>query len=231
MIISTTYGPDKQGRFYRRFGPLGQAGGGRRLNVLVTRAREEVHLVTSIPAQYYRSLPPIPEGQQPGGGWLLFAYLQYAERLAQSYQQWRHESPDEPLPPGQVHVRPSQTPSVFSRELGRLIAQRDRLGADVHWGNDGFCVDVAFHHPQYPEDRTLGLLCDGTRFRYADDPIAWDVFRMAILEGQGWQLNRVWTPQFFRDPEGYFKQFVTEARRIAESDPDPEGIPVEPDAG
>ena len=231
MIISTTYGPDKQGRFFRRFGPLGQAGGGRRLNVLVTRAREEVHLVTSIPAQYYRSLPPIPEGQQPGGGWLLFAYLQYAERLAQSYQEWRHESPDEPFPPGQVHVRPSQTPSSFSRELGRLIAQRDRLGTDIHWGNDGFCVDVAFHHPKYPEDRTLGLLCDGTRFRYADDPIAWDVFRMAILEGQGWQLNRVWTPQFFRDPEGYLKKFVTEAARIAESDPDPEGIPVEPDAG
>jgi superfamily I DNA and/or RNA helicase len=34
IIISTTYGPDPKGRFYRRFGPLGRAGGGRRLNVL-----------------------------------------------------------------------------------------------------------------------------------------------------------------------------------------------------
>ena len=31
------------------------AGGGRRLNVLVTRARDEVHLVTSIPPESYRS--------------------------------------------------------------------------------------------------------------------------------------------------------------------------------
>src|SRR5207249_1861964 len=38
IIISTTYGPDPAGKFYRRFGPLGRAGGGRRLNVLVTRA-------------------------------------------------------------------------------------------------------------------------------------------------------------------------------------------------
>jgi superfamily I DNA and/or RNA helicase len=52
MIVSTTYGPDPNGRFYRRFGPLGRAGGGRRLNVLVTRAREEV-LVTSIPREHY----------------------------------------------------------------------------------------------------------------------------------------------------------------------------------
>jgi len=50
LIISTTYGPDADGRFYQRFGPLGQSGGGRRLNVLVTRARQHVHLVTSAAA-------------------------------------------------------------------------------------------------------------------------------------------------------------------------------------
>lgn len=73
LIISTTYGPDPQGRFYRRFGPLGQAGGGRRLNVLVTRARSLVHLVTSIPTATYRSRPEIPAGTSPNGAMLLFA--------------------------------------------------------------------------------------------------------------------------------------------------------------
>ena len=86
IIISTTYGPGKDGRFYRRFGPLAMPGGGRRLNVLVTRAREEVHLVTSIPREVYTALPPVPPGQTPGGGWLLFAYLQYAEQLAAKYE-------------------------------------------------------------------------------------------------------------------------------------------------
>ena len=229
MIISTTYGPDKQGRFYRRFGPLGQAGGGRRLNVLITRAREEVHLVTSIPTELYRNLPPIPEGQHPGGGWLLFAYLDYAERLAQGYSQWRAETPaGDSSAPARTIERPSRTPSQFARQLARLIATRHNVGSDIHWGNDGFCVDVAFHHPRHPEDRTLGLLCDGTRFQYADDPVAWDVFRMAILEGQGWQLSRCWTPEFFRDPAGFLRQFVAEASRIADTDPDPDAIPVEP---
>ena len=36
ILISTTYGPDSTGKFYRRFGPLGRSGGGRRLNVLIT---------------------------------------------------------------------------------------------------------------------------------------------------------------------------------------------------
>jgi hypothetical protein len=86
IIISTTYGPDRQGRFYRRFGPLGMPGGGRRLNVLVTRARQEVHLVTSIPAETYRALSPVPAGQQAGGGWLLFSYLKFAEDLGARYE-------------------------------------------------------------------------------------------------------------------------------------------------
>ncbi len=82
LIISTTFGPDAQGRFRRNFGPICRSGGGRRLNVLVTRAREMIHVVTSIPRQEYAVLPEIQPGQAPNGRWLLYAYLQYAEQLA-----------------------------------------------------------------------------------------------------------------------------------------------------
>ena len=230
MIISTTYGPDRQGKFYRRFGPLGQVGGGRRLNVLVTRAREEVHLITSIPAELYRNLPPVAEGQNPGGGWLLFAYLSYAERLAEHYQAWRAASSEVgALPVVKINDLPSRTPSTVARQLAELMARRHGLGSDTHWGNEGFCVDLAFHHPLRVEDRTLGLLVDGTRFLNTDDPVAWDVFRTTVLEEQGWRLVRCWTPQFFRDPEETLRQIAVEANRIAETDPDPDEIPVQPD--
>ena len=199
------------------------------MNVLITRAREEVHLVTSIPAELYRNLPPIPEGQFPGGGYLLFAYLNYAERLGREYQNWRETALDgNSTRAASINERPSRNPSKFACQLGQLIARNHHIGCDIHWGNDGFCVDVAFHHPRHPEERTLGLLCDGTRFQYADDPIAWDVFRTTILEEQGWQLNRCWTPQFFRDPEGFIQNIATQATRIADEDPEPETISVEP---
>lgn len=219
MIISTTYGPDQQGRFFRRFGPLGQSGGGRRLNVLITRAREEVHLVTSIPASLYCNLPAVPAGQQPGGGWLLFAYLNYAELLGESYKRPGTEATTtQARVSAGVVEQPSRAPSQFAVELGRLVAKTDQLGSDIHWGNEGFCIDVAFHHPCRPEARTLGVMCDGTRFQNADDPVAWDVFRMAVLKDQGWQMRRVWSPEFFRDPEGSIRQLVAQAKRLAESD-------------
>lgn len=230
IIISTTYGPDEEGRFYRRFGPLGQVGGGRRLNVLITRAREEVHLVTSIPSELYRNLPDIPSGQQPGGGWLLFAYLAYAEQLSDRYSEWLEASRDETDVQQEVgrsvNMAGSRSPSRFAENLAYLLAQAHDVGSDVHWGNDGFCVDLALHHPTRPEDRTLGLICDLSRYSNSEDPVEWDVFRTAILAGQNWNLRRIWSPQVFRDLEKQLEHAVREAARLADQDPDPDCIQV-----
>lgn len=225
IIISTTYGPDAKGRFYRRFGPLGTAGGGRRLNVLVTRAREEVHLVTSIPQTVYRSLPPIPAGQSPGGAWLLFAYLVYAERLAELYEENHRileQAQTEPDPT--VNVRQTRFPSTFAAQLGQDLCALHQTGSDVHWGNDGFCIDLALHHPHRADDVTVGVLCDLNRFEQAADPIEWEVFRTAVLQSQGWEIARVWTPHFFRDRSGVTTGIIKQSQAMLAQEDDPDSI-------
>ena len=220
IIISTTYGPDTRGKFYRRFGPLGRAGGGRRLNVLVTRAREQVHLVTSIPPEAYRSLPEVPPGQAPGGPWLLFAYLKYAEELTRSFAtaEGGVVAPAAPQPEPRVEVRPTSHGSAFAQALARKLVQAHGVGSDVHWGNEGFCVDMALYLPQRPEHPTAGVLCDVTRFAAAGDATEWDAFRTAVLERQGWRLHRVWSPHFFRDPKGTVRAILQEMERHAPKD-------------
>jgi AAA domain/REase_MTES_1575/Protein of unknown function (DUF4011) len=227
MIISTTYGPDPKGRFYRRFGPVGSAGGGRRLNVLVTRARDEVHLVTSIPETVYRNLPPIPSGETPGGAWLLFAYLVYAEQLADLYErEYEAASQEKVAASPTVNERPTRFPSSFSLQLAKRLQASDSISSDVHWGNDGFCTDVALHHPKRIDDVTIGVLCDMNRFEQAADPVEWEVFRTAILEGQGWKLNRVWTPHFFRDPTGNVQSIKRGVDEFLAGDIDPDALPT-----
>jgi hypothetical protein len=233
MIISTTYGPDAGGRFYRRFGPLGRAGGGRRLNVLVTRAREAVHLVTSIPAEVYRALPPVPAGQAPTGGWLLFAYLKYAEEVGAAYAVEEtseasengdgHAGGETPQAegadgaaggdgPAPVRKLATKTPSVLAEALAGKLASDHRVPSDVYWGNDGFLVDVALRHPARPADVTVGVLVDASRFANVEDPVEWDVFRTGVHEQQGWTLHRVWSPHFFRDPRGVTTAILAEAK-------------------
>jgi len=225
IIISTTYGPDPTGKFYRRFGPLAMPGGGRRLNVLVTRARIEVHLVTSIPREVYTALPPVPDGVTAGGGWLLFAYLKFAEELAEAYREQAQARNVEDtgvggegaafLPPIDTVIASTKAPSSFAIQLGTVLHEAKGIGSIVHWGNEGFCVDVAVRHPKRAEDVTVGVLCDFARFALAPDPVEWDIFRTGILTANGWKLKRVWSPIFFRDAAGQTDSVVRAALEAA----------------
>jgi hypothetical protein len=202
LIVSTTYGPTRDGKFRRNFGPVGKPGGGRRLNVLVTRAREMIHVVTSIPRSEYSSLHPVPQGQSPSGTWLLFAYLNHCERLAEDYETaWRILKNAKADESQAVNPRPSKSPSQFAKAMAGRLVTLHNVGSDVHWGNEGFCVDLALHHPDRAEDVSIGVLCDTTRY-VTDDPVEWEVFRTHMLQMQGWKVHRIWTPHFFRDPAG-----------------------------
>ncbi|HSV15554.1 MAG TPA: AAA domain-containing protein [Tepidisphaeraceae bacterium] len=230
IIISTTYGPDAKGKFYRRFGPLGRAGGGRRLNVLVTRARHEVHLVSSIPREAYLNLPAVPEGQSATGAWLLFAYLRYAEQLAALYAEDAaslSEATDaKPQAADRVDVLATKSPSTFATQLAAALANDHRMGSAVHWGNDGFCVDLALRHPTRPDDVTVGVLCDSCRYTAADDPVEWDIFRTGILADQGWSLRRIWTPHFFRDPSGHINSILKDAAAFVAQERPADALPT-----
>ena len=197
IIISTTYGPDAKGRFYRRFGPLAMPGGGRRLNVLVTRAREAVHLLTSIPRSEYAALPQAPEGSTPGGGWLLFAYLKFADDLA--------AGSDAPARPSTLAMVADGSPraSPIAVALARHLAVASPDGdTAVNCGNEGFRIDLAHLPAGAATSEAIGVLCDGARYLPASgDPVGWDAFRCSILEGQGWKLRRVWAPEVFRDAQ------------------------------
>lgn len=48
LIIGLGYAKDETGNFHMRFGPLNQENGYKRLNVLLTRAKKEMHVFTSI---------------------------------------------------------------------------------------------------------------------------------------------------------------------------------------
>ncbi|HEX2748250.1 MAG TPA: AAA domain-containing protein [Verrucomicrobiales bacterium] len=202
MIICTTFGPDPNGKFRRNFGVLSQMDGGRRLNVLVTRARTAIHVLTSIPVAEYSAVEETPPGTVPNGRLQLYAYLRYAESLARLYSEYQDElerMKRDTLP--ELKVWPSATPSRLAAAMGRSLLDDRNTGSHVHWGNDGFCVDVACIHPLMPADVTVGVLTDFSRFHKTPDPVEWDLFRAQVLRNQGWELQRVWSPVLFRKRE------------------------------
>ncbi|WP_269542921.1 AAA domain-containing protein [Cerasicoccus fimbriatus] len=208
IIISTTFGPDAEGKFRRNFGALSRVGGDRRLNVLVTRARAAIHVLTFIPAIEYRSAQ-MPEPGKITGRHQLYAYLRYAEFIEnqfESYQDYLETLKQDAK--AVCDVIETDEPSTLAFETGMTLRDQHQIGSTVHWGNSGFCVDVALTHPQLPEDVTLGVLIDFNRFRKTPDPIAWEYFRTEVLRSQGWNLRRVWSPIIAREPAKAIEQLA-----------------------
>lgn len=222
MIISTTFGPDPNGKFRRNFGPVGRMGGGRRLNVLVTRAREMIHLITSIPRGEYTALPQLESGQMPGGRWLLNAYIHYAENLGRLFaeeEQRRVQAKVNAVPA--VRLNGDESSSQLAVGLANHLVKDHALSSDVPWGNEGFCVDIAIHHPVRAEEVSIGVLCDMTRFSHAADPVEWDLFRTGVLENQGWKFHRIWSPALYSDPDRHKRAIARASQVNTESSPKP----------
>lgn len=188
IIISTTFGADEKGVFRRHFGVLNRPGGGRRLNVLVTRARRQVHVVTSIPRTEYAALAPVPAGALAGGRYHLYAYLAYAARLAEVAAIDRFQPPG-PQPAGG---------GVLWQPLAGHLRNRLPVQTAVQWGSEGLCMDVAFAGTISHGPISGGVLVDFSRYARAGDVVAWDLFRSDMLVAAGWNLQRVWTTDLFR---------------------------------
>ena len=73
ILFSTTYGPSKEGRMSLNFGPLNREGGWKRLNVAITRAREEMMIFTSIQPEKAGLSGSLSTGVR-----MLDAFLRYA---------------------------------------------------------------------------------------------------------------------------------------------------------
>ncbi|MBC7451926.1 MAG: DNA helicase I, partial [Cytophagales bacterium] len=73
IIFSVGYAPDKNGRFAMQFGSLNMQGGEKRMNVAITRAREQIIIVSSIMPQELRT-----DHVKHAGPRILKEYPQYA---------------------------------------------------------------------------------------------------------------------------------------------------------
>ena len=80
ILFSTAYAPDKSGKMQMQFGSLNQLHGENRLNVAITRAKEEIYVVTSI----YPSQLQV-ENSLNNGPKLLKKYLEYVYEASQGH--------------------------------------------------------------------------------------------------------------------------------------------------
>jgi superfamily I DNA and/or RNA helicase len=188
IIFSTTFGRDARGTFKRFFGVLGQAGGERRLNVAVTRARTKVVLLTSMPLKDvsdWLAAGRIPDKPRD----YLQAYLDYASKVsagdvetarlgqARLGQEVRRAWEDDDIQDGLT-----ASIAAFIRDMGyEPVTARD---------SDAFRLDFAIENPKTGLF-AIGIECDGPRHPLLARARAREIWRPSVLRRSIPHLHRV----------------------------------------
>jgi very-short-patch-repair endonuclease len=188
ILISVGYGRDEGGLVSHNFGPLNQQGGERRLNVLVTRAKRRCEVFTNLTADDIDLSRSNARGVKA-----LKTFLQYA----------RDGVLDAPEP---TDLGPD---SEFEVEVAHELRN---LGYEIDGqvGSGGFFVDLAVKDPRAPGRYLLGIECDGATYHSSKWARDRDRLREEVLIRLGWQIHRIWSTDWFMNPE-------REVRRVQEA--------------
>jgi DNA polymerase III delta prime subunit/DNA-binding cell septation regulator SpoVG len=87
LLLSTTFGKNKDGKFRQLFGPLSQEKGYKLLNVIISRAKEKVIIFSSIPQEFIQKFPEEISQKGNTGKGILYAYLAYAKAVSENNMQ------------------------------------------------------------------------------------------------------------------------------------------------
>ena len=206
IFISVGYGRTASGAVGMNFGPLNRDGGHRRLNVLITRARQRCHVFTNL-----RADDIAVDGTGSRGVRALRQFLQYAE-TGVLRQEIAEESGREPGSPIQAAVADA------------LRSRGHRVHEEVASG--GRFVDMAIVDPERPGRYVLGIEFDGASYHSALWARDRDRLRESVLKNLGWRLHRIWSTDWFRNPERELDRAEAEIRRaLAEATPAEESTP------
>lgn len=176
IFISIGYGPDEHGVITGGFGPLTRAGGERRLNVLISRARRRCEVFSSLTAA------DIDLGRtQSFGVKVLKTFLQYAETGHQDRADIGKRAPD----------------SDFEEDVAGALAAAGYL-VEHQVGVAGFFVDLAIKDPEHNGRYILGIECDGAAYHSSRSARDRDRLREQVLRARHWRIHRIWGTDWYK---------------------------------
>jgi hypothetical protein len=197
MIISVCYGPAANGRMIMNFGPINKTGGEKRLNVIFSRAKHHIAVVSSI------AWTAITNEYNDGAN-CLRNYLRYAEALSQG------ASDQARLALHSYATREGRLDGYSETPLETQLAQALRARGyevDLGVGTSEFRCNLGLRRPG--EDRyPLGILVDDAahQARPVDELLE---AQASVLKAFGWRTLTVLHHDWYAAPELVLQRIET----------------------
>jgi very-short-patch-repair endonuclease len=186
IIITPGYAPGLDGVMPLQFGTLNRQGGERRLNVAASRAKEYMHLITSM-----RSTDIELKRTKSTSIGLLKSYLDFMENSGRVVEP-------------EVGFNTATTP--FEAEIKDSLEARGLI-VECQVGDSGFKIDFAIRDPK-SNKYLLAIEADGATYHSSEYARERDYMRQRILESRGWKFVRIWSTDWWRDPQSQVRRVL-----------------------
>ena len=187
ILFSATFAANAQGDLPLNFGVLNHAGGERRLNVAITRARRQIIVFTSFDPQDLHAERTAHRGVKD-----LRAYL--------------HQAAEGRAPRA---LPASQSPlSWHRREIAEAL-EAAGLTVRTGVGHSTFEIDLVLARADQPDRPAVAILLDGPQWNKREGVVERDLLPVDVLRTMGWQrVERVWMPEWLADRQAVVARLV-----------------------
>jgi very-short-patch-repair endonuclease len=183
IYFSTTYGKDAAGVMSMNFGPMNRPGGERRLNVAITRARQELVVFSTLRPEHIDLARTQSVGVRD-----LKHFLEFAERGPQALVEANLGS-----------VGGFDSP--FEEAVAAALAKKGwQIVTQI--GVSSFRIDLGVVDPDAPGRFLAGVECDGATYHRSATARDRDKLREFVLRGLGWEIVRIWSTDWWVDALG-----------------------------
>lgn len=213
MIISTTFGKRSDGSFRQHFGPILQKNGYKLLNVIITRAKYKVYVVSSIPLEAVNQWSALLQIQRNNGRAVFYTYLAYAKavndgnaEVINSILKQLYTNCESKFFELESDALGSESP--FEEEVYHRLAERiGQYRIEQQYKIGGFRIDIVIRS-KHTDQPIIAIECDGAKYHGSNEAYAWDMFRQKQLEQFGLRFYRIWSTNWWLSPQKELDKLV-----------------------
>ncbi len=191
IILSTGYGKDENGKITMNFGPINAGGGEKRLNVAITRARKKLIVVSSMDPEDIKV--PLNSGKGPT---LLKQYMIYAKNEGNDNYLQAFKNDD----------------AIINDIAYKLEGEGFQVIRNVGYSRNN--IPLAIVDPDNPDHYILGIETDGKVYNSMKTASERERIRKKILSDRGWNLYRIWSIDYMKNPEKVLHDLINLVARI-----------------
>ncbi|WP_245910883.1 AAA domain-containing protein [Nonlabens arenilitoris] len=213
IIMSICYGFNNQGKMFMNFGPINRRGGEKRLNVIFSRAKRNMIVVSSILAAN------IKNDYNEGANYFK-RFLAYAKFISDGELEAANGILDSLHLDDDEEERTKRLPII--NQLKEVL-ENDGYIVDNAIGQSHFKCDLALRKSD-SKSYELAILIDRSTHYATDDILEQYSQKPAVLKAFGWKLQHIYSKDWLEQPERVLEKIK---QKLEGKEEDPEELEPE----